>query len=150
MINWTPLFVIKSQYYIVLYKTAGLGFILFQIKWEQKIWHNIWKKMTNWVKLSCTGQGWIRNKNIINISPVKVDLFRVFFLSICLWPYIFWTIIFLSWNENIRIWFLYGIKQQKVTSCNRLFPMLIMKIILCYFTLYRTINSLFYYKISYF
>ena len=25
-------FVIKSQYYIVLYKTAGLGFILFQIK----------------------------------------------------------------------------------------------------------------------
>ena len=141
---------IKSQYYIVLYKTAGLGFILFQIKWEQKIWHNIWKKITNWVKLSCTGQGWIRNKNIINISPVKVDLFRVFFPSICLWPYIFWTIIFLSWNENIRIWFLYGIKQQKVTSCNKLFPMLIIKMILCYFPLYRTINSLFYYKISYF
>ena len=73
-------------------------------------------------------------------------MFRVFFPSICLWPYIFWTIIFLSWNENIRIWFLYGIKQQKVTSCNKLFPMLIIKMILCYFPLYRTINSLFYYK----
>ena len=29
-------FVIKSQYYIVLYKTAGLGFILFQIKMGAK------------------------------------------------------------------------------------------------------------------